>query len=332
VRVVRSRRTEALAVACLLAACGSPSKDAGRGSLGKATAAAVLGALDAAAAASEPWRCARLDDPAAARLAVEVKAAAPRIAFVADARAAGGAPALEGVRKALDAAPVDVVVALGGMGGTQAEILAALGPIAQGAPWLTVAMPADLESLPEHRAAVAELAAGGSRVVDGSQVRLLDLGAAVLATLPGMPAAERLRDDVDGCVHEDEDVTAILRELAAAAPGGKAGKKRPTLLAARRTPRGRTDRAPGGVHAGDVAFTRLLAADPVSVVVHGSVDDATSGAGTAKPAPPLALAVGALDATPRFRAGGQRVLPSFLVVTVGPGQVAWRPVAPTVVP
>jgi hypothetical protein len=218
------------------------------------------------------------------------------------------------------------------MGGTEAEIVAALGPIARGAPWLTVAMPSDLESLPEHRRAVEALAQGGARIVDGSKVRLIDLGPAVLGTLPGAPAAGRLRDDLDGCVHDDADVTAILRALAAAAPGGKAGKPRPTLLATRRAPRGATDLAPGGIHAGDVALARLLAADPVSVVVHGSVDDASSPAGKAKPAPPLALAVGAVDPTPRYRPSGGRVTPSFLVVTVGAGEVAWKPATPTVLP
>ena len=313
--------------------CGSSSKDGGRGSVGKATGAAVLAALDAAAEATEPWRCARIDDPAAARTSIATKAP-PRIAFVGDARVSGAtdAPVADGVRKALDAAPVDVVVALGSMGGTEAEIHAALAPIARGAPWLTVAIPSDAESLPEHRRAVAALALGGSRIVDGSAIRIVDLGPAVLATLPGAPAAGRLRDDLDGCVHTDADVTAILEALAAAAPGGKAGKPRPTLLATRRAPRGATDLAPGGVHAGDVALARLLADDPVSVVVHGAVDDASTPAGKAKPATRLALAVGALDPTPRFRAGGGRVMPSFLVVTVGAGEVAWKPVAPAVVP
>jgi hypothetical protein len=331
--VARSRRIELVALGALLAACGSSSKDGGRGSLGTATGAAVLAALDAAADATEPWRCARIDDPAAARIAVETKAA-PRIAFVGDARVMGAsdAPIADGVRKALDAAPVDVVVALGSMGGTEAEILAALGPIAQGAPWLTVAIPSDLESLPEHRRAVAALATGGTRIVDGSTIRLVDLGPAVLGTLPGAPAAGRLRDDLDGCVHDDDDVTTILRALADAAPGGKAGKPRPTVLASRRAPRGATDLAPGGIHAGDVALARRLAADPVSVIVHGAVADASTPAGKAKPATPLALAVGALDPTPRYRPGGTRVLPSFLVVTVGAAEVAWKPLTPTVVP
>lgn len=334
--MARSRRTERVAAAALLvacAACGSSSKDGGRGSLGKATGAAVLAALDAAADATEPWRCARIDDPAAARTATETTGPA-KIAFVSDARVMGAtdAPVADGVRRALDAAPVDVVVTLGSMGGTELEIVAALGPIARGAPWLTVAIPSDLESLPEHRRAVDVLAQGGARIVDGSRIRLVDLGSAVLGTLPGAPAAGRLRDELDGCVHDDADVTAILRALAAAAPGGKAGNPRPTLLAGRRAPRGATDLAPGGIHAGDVALARLLAADPVNVVVHGAVDDASTPAGKAKPAPPLALAVGAVDPTPRFRAGGGRVTPSFLVVTVVTGEVAWEPVTPAVLP
>lgn len=308
------------------AACGSSSKDGGRGSLGKATGAALLGALDAAAAALEPWRCARIDDPASAKLVVET-GAAPRIAFVAEARGAGGATAavIEAVRKALDASPVDVVVTLGGMGESRDEIARALTPLAQGAPWLLVAIPGDRESIAEHRAVVAELAGGGARVVDGSQVRVVDLGKALLGTLPGAPAAGRLAAGSSGCVHDDADVKAILRALAAA-------ERTPTLLATPRAPRGATDLAPGGIHAGDVALARLLAAEPVGLVVHTGVDDRTSPAGKAKPAPSLALAVGAVDATPRYRTSGERVLPSLLVVTIGDRELAWKPLVPTVVP
>jgi hypothetical protein len=330
---VRAARWSSLAVALGLAACGSPSKDGGRGSLGRATGAAVLAALDAATGAKRPWRCARVDEVVFPSLAVETRAA-PRLAFVAEARGAGEAtaPVLEAVRKALDAAPVDVVIALGGMGETEDEIARALTPLARGAPWLTVAIPGDRESIPGHRAAIEALAAGGSRIVDGSQVRILDLGAALVATLPGAPSAGRLAAGAEGCVHADNDVVETLIEVSAlATPKKKGARARPVLLATQRAPRGATDLAPGGVHAGDVGLARLLADRPVGLVVHGALDDASSRAGTAKPAPGLGVAVGALDATPRYRTGGARVAPSFLLVTVG-ADLAWKPVAPTVVP
>ena len=334
VRAARSTRSSRAALVTLawLAGCGSSSKDGGPGVVGKAAGAALGAAMTAAAAEVEPWRCARIDDAAAARLDAATQAA-PRIAFLAEARGAGDAtaPALEAARQALDAAPVDVVVTLGGMGTTRDEIGRALTPLAQGAPWLTVAIPGDRESIPEHRAAVAALAAAGARIVDGSQVRVVDLGRAVLGTLPGAPAG-RIGAGAQGCLHVADDVSEILAELAArAAPAGK-GKPRPTLLATQRAPRGATDLAPGGIRAGDVALARLLAEAPVGVVVHGAVDDLSSRAGAGKPAPALAVAVGAIDGTVRYRPGGARVRPSLQVVTVGATDVSWKPLAPTVVP
>ena len=194
----RARAWSALAAAIAVAgACGEASRPAvARGALGRATAEAVLAAVAAAADEIEPWRCARPGDTAGlvappgwrldgARL-IAPEDAAPHVAVLGEAR--GDATAVAGLRAALDAAPPAVVVTIGGMATTQAELTALLAPLAEGAPWLLVAVPGDREALPAHRAAVAALAARGARVVDGTRARVIDLGAIRIGTLPGAPA------------------------------------------------------------------------------------------------------------------------------------------------
>lgn len=335
--------TIALWAAC--AACGSGGGGGDRGSIGPATGAALIAAVEAAADTVEPWRCARWGEPPTLpvpagwvreedRLRPGGKAAAAaRIAIVAEARGADDPTiaALGDLRRALDAAPVDVVVTLGGMGQTRAEIARAIGPLARGAPWLVVAIPGDRESIGEHRAAIAELAGAGATIVDGSEVRLVEIGGATLGTLPGAPYRARLAADEHGCVHDDADVLALLEALAA-------DPRRPAVVLGQRAPRGRTDLAPGGIRAGDVGYARLVAETPVDLVVHAAVDDVSGIAGRTRPDPrkranPVTtLAAGAIDATPRYRPDGTRVLPSAVVLTVGGRELAWKPLYPSVVP
>jgi len=325
-------------VILLLAACGSSSKGEGKGPLGKATGEALAAAIAAAAETVEPWRCARLDEPISVdapagwtvvgrSLHQDGAAKATRIAVISDAR--GGDPAVAAaLRAALDAEPVDVVISLGGLGVDDAELAVTLGPLAEGAPWLIVAVPGDRESIAAHRVAVAALAKAGAAIVDGSQVRLLELGGAVLGTLPGVPFRERLGAGTRGCVHDTNDVDAVLEAIGAAA-----ADQRVTILATQRAPRGGDDLAPGGVRAGDLDLADALRAHPVEVVVHGAVDDASAAAGKRKrgPGAPATVAVGALDATPRYRDDGSQVLPSAVIVTVGEREVAWKSLSPRVV-
>lgn len=341
----RARAWSALAAAIAVAgACGEASRPAvARGALGRATAEAVLAAVAAAADEIEPWRCARPGDTAGlvappgwrldgARL-IAPEDAAPHVAVLGEAR--GDATAVAGLRAALDAAPPAVVVTIGGMATTQAELTALLAPLAEGAPWLLVAVPGDREALPAHRAAVAALAARGARVVDGTRARVIDLGAIRIGTLPGAPARGRLAAGVEGCVHDDADVAAALALLAPAPPAdAAAGAPRPiTLLATQRAPRqaGPGDVAPGGIHAGDVALAEALARAPVDVVAHGAVDDQAAALGKRRRAaglPTAFLPVGAIDATPRYLPGGQRVAPGGLRLTVGAREVTWAPLRP----
>ncbi len=322
----RARAWSALAAAIAVAgACGEASRPAvARGALGRATAEAVLAAVAAAADEIEPWRCARPGDTAGlvappgwrldgARL-IAPEDAAPHVAVLGEAR--GDATAVAGLRAALDAAPPAVVVTIGGMATTQAELTALLAPLAEGAPWLLVAVPGDREALPAHRAAVAALAARGARVVDGTRARVIDLGAIRIGTLPGAPARGRLAAGVEGCVHDDADVAAAPARAAPAADHAAGDAARP---------------APGGIHAGDVALAEALARAPVDVVAHGAVDDQAAALGKRRRAaglPTAFLPVGAIDATPRYLPGGQRVAPGGLRLTVGAREVTWAPLRP----
>jgi hypothetical protein len=346
-----------LAVAAAgLAACGTRGSG-DQGSLGAATGAALLAAIEEAAATVAPWRCAALDGPTALtaprqwalvgrRLERAVPGkppAAARLAVVAGARGADDATAtaLAGLRAALDAAPVDVVITLGGMGATRQEIARALAPLAVGAPWLVVAVPGDRESIVEHRAAIAGLAATGAMIADGSEARAIELGVAVLGTLPGAPFAERLGAAAGGCVHDDADVAAILAELELLGDITRKGEpSRPLVLLGQRAPRGDTDLAPGGLPAGDPAYAAALAERPVDLVIHAAVDDVGGPAGrlvrerlgTGRRRPATGLPIGVIDGAVRYDPAGVRIAPSAMLVTVGRGELAWKPLAPTVVP
>ena len=106
----------------------------------------------------------------------------------------------------------------------------------------------------------------------------------------------------------------------------------PRVLAVQDAPRGVSDVAPGGVHAGDVELARTIAAAPVELVVHRAVDD-TSTAGVAKkPFASATAGVGAIDATPRYRDDGTRVLPCVLLLTVGEREMSWKALLPRVLP
>ena len=181
----RRRHIAPLLVA--LAGCGSGGGRPQVGA-GEAAALALTAAVDRAAVTLAPWRCATLAPPSPAGPAVVtggrtwqrrdgglVSAGATlTVVAVADARGAAAAT----WRARLRAAEADLVISVGGMGTTEAEIGASLGALIDPA-WLTVAIPGATEAWPAHRAAIAALAAAGGAIVDGAEVRVIDGGAAV---------------------------------------------------------------------------------------------------------------------------------------------------------
>lgn len=319
-----ARAASAAALALSLAACGAGGGGGGRRGAGEVAAAGLAAALDRAALEVAPWRCATLapvtttgeltaGDRTWRRQQRTLTSAGPSLtmAAVADARGAAD-PAW---RTALRGAQVDLVLALGGMGTTEAELTASLGALTDPA-WLTVAIPGTAEAWPAHQAAVAALAKAGAPIVDGGELRLLDGGAAVVATLPGAAYPERLAAASDGCVHDGADATAIVAAARALA------ESRPALLATATAPQGgASDRLVGGVHAGDPGLTATVAA--LAAVIHAPVG-APAAAGERDSDGVVGIAAGSLDAVPRFGADGVRVASAIPIVTIERGALRWR--------
>lgn len=317
--------TRTIAIACVVAAaCGGGAERAPAGA-GRNAATALAAALDRAATVSEPWRCARptVAPAGAAPIVVGERtwrrdgdalvSAEDSLTIVAVGDARGSAPELKDRVRELRA---DLVFAVGGMGTTEAELTAALGAIVDPA-WLTIAVPGTTEAWPVHRAVIAKLAASGAPIVDGSEVRLIDAGAAMIATLPGLPYAERLAAGSEGCSHDATDVARIVEAL-----GQRAGERPAVLIGARAPQRGAGDLTAGGVHAGDPDLAAAVA--NLALVVHASIDGAPIASGQGDGNDRDAIAAGSLDPVVRYRADGVRLAPSLTVVTFDRRGRAWR--------
>jgi hypothetical protein len=88
-----------------------------------------------------------------------------KIAAISDARGseAETLSAITELRAGFVEQDVDVVLSLGGHGSSMESIHAVLSAIATDAPYLTVAIPGDRESITGHREAVSELAKSGAK-------------------------------------------------------------------------------------------------------------------------------------------------------------------------
>jgi hypothetical protein len=239
-----------------------------------------------------------------------------KLGVVADARG-GGADHLAAARKAFAAARVDAVIALGGMGETKDEILAALRPIAERAPWIVVAIAGDREAAAAHAAAVEALVAAGAPVVDGGAARVVVIDGVAIGFLPGVGVdrdgrAHGLVAGLEGCGRDDTETDAVADALAAEAE--------PRVLASWAAPRqrgaGATDLTIGGVHVGEPSVARAAERARAGVVVHAQVDE-TGGRAAAMGEPGArgggtvthgtvgaggtVVASGALDDAPRAR-------------------------------
>ena len=317
--------SRAAAAAAVLIACGSGGDRGGGGGAGVAAAQAIHATMEAAAAEQAPWRCALPRATPAATTApagwkhdadkLVAEPARPKLTLAAVAQARGRAV---DVRAKLRAAKVDVVLAVGGMGADAAEIRAALTALLDPA-WLVVALPGDTEEWPEHVAAVADLSAAGGAIVDGATVRIIDAGAAVIGTLPGEPFATRLAAGAEGCIHDAADLAAVVNGMSQASPS------RPRVLVTPPAPQGgRSDIAPGGLHAGDPALADMTAAAEIDLVVHGPIDGSPPAPGTARAGTPVTLAAGSLDPVARRDADGRTLATGVVLATVDARGVSWR--------
>lgn len=317
------RRVAPALLACCLAACGNSSPDPRAPRLGNVLAAL----LDAAGTTSAPWRCAARDTPSLADVEI---ATGPRhwqlgdhtlrridrddsIAIGVIADAANASPrtvaALARLRADLEHAEPDVVLALGGMGSTQAELEATLGTLAEGAPWPVVALPGDLEPMSAHVAAIAALRKRGATVLDGRLVRWIELPGVVLGTLPGAGARERLVAADDGCRWTTEDVAALYTALTA-----KSGVR---VVASAESPR----RIVAGEPAGELALAPL---QPIEVALAGPVEPSPSRARSGgRDGARVVLSPGTADATRRLP---DPHVPSAGLLVIRGGAWSWRPV------
>ena len=326
---------------------------------GAAVAAGLEAGMAAARAMVAPYRCARLHDEALAGAVADtiVPAAAGHrplrldghtlrvepasrdrtlvLGVVADAH--GAAEAMPAVHQGFTEAGVELVVTLGGMGQRRHALREVLEPLATDAPWPVLALPGDWEHVAEHRATVASLPG----VLDGSQVRFIEMDGAVLATLPGAPHADRLMAGPHGCLHTAEDAARVVAGLMA-----RTGAR---VLLSHVPPRQHgvagSDVSATGVHVGEQLLAEALEAASIDVVIHGLVApasgtyqgerllarDRTADAHEAgdhrvgnrpKAVRPLALAAGAVDSM--ASALGQGGTPRALVVSIGPARVRWK--------
>jgi hypothetical protein len=310
-------------------AVARPDPEVGR-SAGAEMAGALDDALDRAELALEAHRCALLDPapagaprplPATARpFTVQgdtLSAAGGRplvIAVVADAR--GATPPtlarIAALRAELEGADVELVLSLGGLGTGRAEIAAVLRAL--DGPWAVLAIPGDRESVAEHAAAVAELAAAGKPVVDGAKVRFVDGGGAAIGTFPGAGHTRQLVGGPDGCQHDAGDAAALAQALAGR-PGVRvwAGWSAP-----RQRGPGGSDLGGDGVHAGERALAAALAGRPIALVLSAMVDDGVQEDGEASPGGDrLHLSAGSLEAVPGSTS-------SALLLTVEKIRIKWR--------
>ena len=306
-----------------LAACGDSAPAPSAPRAGKVLAA-LLGAADGA---RSPWRCAATDTPALP--AEELKLGqrtwqvgghalkrvgtddALAIGVIADA--AGSGPrtiaALARLRTELEKSAPDVVLVLGGMGATQAELEATLATLGERAAWPIVALPGDLEPTGAHVAAIAALRKRNIAVLDGRLVRWIEQAGATIATVPGGGARERLVAGDDGCQWRPEDVAAVYAELTAK-PGVR-------IVASAEGPRTMI----GGEPAGELL---LVPPQPIEVALHGPLSPAPSPAKTGgRDGAKIALAPGTSDATRRLP---DAHAPSAGVLVVRGSTWSWRPV------
>jgi len=317
------------AVLAGLAACSGRSNVP----VGSRTGPAIAAALVAAGEAREPWRCAAPDGPSMADETLATGAhrwqlgarvmkldAAGEIAIGVFADAAGSAPetiaALGRLRAQL--AHVDLVLSLGGMGATRAELDASFAAIADRAAWPLVALPGDLEPVPAQTEAIAAARQRGAAVIDGRLVARIELPAATIALVPGAGAASRLAAGPEGCAYRAADVAAAFADLTPR-PGLR-------ILASAEAPRelDRGDRGNRGEPAGELALA-VGAGQQIDIALHGPTSSAATPAcsGT-RDGSAVSLTPGSIDATPRLP--GPRRSPTAGILRLRGSAWTWKPI------
>jgi len=305
-----------------IAACSGRSSTPVGSRIGPALGAA----LAAADESHEPWRCAAPDGPSVAeetlttgghtwqlgghvmRLDGEGQVA---VGVIADA--AGSAPATLAALGRLRAGlqHVDLVISLGGMGTTRAELEAVFAALTDRAPWPLVAIPGDLESAAAQVEAIAAARQRGAAVIDGRLVQRIELPAATIALLPGAKAPSRLAAGGDGCRYRAGDVASVFAGLTA-----REGLR---IVAAAEAPR-----AADGEPTGERDMT-VGAGQQIDIALHGPTGvAATPARNGSRDGAAVSLTPGSCDATPRLP--GPRRFPTAGILTVRGGGWSWKPI------
>lgn len=345
--IASATRTVAMLTVFGTVACGGSANPVPAGTqLGPALAAAMRAADQTRA----PWRCAASDGPMVTAETFKVghktwkleghvmsRESDGEITIGAIADAGGAAPptiaALGRLRDKLSKA--DVIVALGGMGTTKAELEATLGEIADKVP--VVAMPGDLEDTGALAAAVAALRAKGEVVIDGRLVQRIELGSAksggndsrgsdgggstvggaTIGLVSGAGAPGRLVAGNEGCAYVPASVTSIATELAA--------RKGVRILASAEAPRGERAGEPTGELAVTVGDTGGDARGQVDIALHGPMTEgATKPRTGGRDGNAVALTPGTVDATPRLPDPART--PSGGLLVIRGASWTWKPI------
>ena len=224
-----------------------------------------------------------------------------RIGVIADT-AGASAETLAAVGRLRAKLDVELVIALGGIGSTQAELEAVFTALGTTAP--VIALPGDLESLPAQAAAVAH----STNVLDGRLLRRVDLASASIALVGGASAAERLL--VDGCTFTPGEVAAALADLTP-----RTGLR---ILATAEAPRHTVD--------GDASGERSLvpgAGQQLDLMLHGAADLPSPAAKGGRDGEATPLTPGSADAASRL---GPARVPSAGILAIKAGTWTWTPV------
>ncbi|MBA3456998.1 MAG: hypothetical protein H0T42_28175 [Deltaproteobacteria bacterium] len=314
-----------LAGALVLVACGGGSKAV---PVGSQLGPALTAALAAADQVRAPWRCAAPDGPHAAdttiavgthtwklaghTLAREGKASELVIGAIADA--GGSAPETLGAigRLRTKLARADLVLVLGGMGTTQAELEGTLGVLGDRSTFLIVALPGDLEAVPALTAATTSLRARGVHLLDGRLIHRIEVPGVSIAAIGGAGARGRLVAADDGCAYRESDVSAALIALTAR-PGIR-------IVASAEAPRSVRD----GEAIGELALT-AGAGHEIDVALHGPLGPGASRSRTgSRTGDAESLTPGTVDATPRLP--GPATAPTAGLLTVSGHSWTWKPI------
>ena len=317
------RVTVVAAVACsgLLGCSGRSSAPVGA-RIGPALGAA----LAAADQVREPWRCGAPDGPGVAEETLTTGAhtwqlgahamkldGEGQVAIGVIADAAGSAPttlaALGRLRGGF--AHVDLVLSLGGMGASRAELDAVFAALTDRAGWPLVALPGDLEPAGAQAEAIAAARQRGAAILDGRLVQRIELPAATIALLPGAGAASRLVAGAEGCSYRAADVARAFADLTPR-PGLR-------ILASSEAPR-----EDAGEPTGELAIT-VSAGQQIDIALHGPTGGAATPARSGKrDGAAVSLTPGSSDATPRLP--GARHSPAAGILTVHGNVWTWKPV------